>query len=73
LIRPKGLGDPETFPTGNGSYSYQQSITTSNLAVNEDQSFSDLTPGNHAIVVHGQTVDSEYKATRPVTCGTLSR
>ncbi len=73
LNEAEGLGELETFPTGNGSYAYEQSITTSNLAVNEDQSFGDLTLGNHAIVVHGQTVDGEYKATRPVACGTLSR
>jgi Cu/Zn superoxide dismutase len=73
LDTAEGLGDLETFPTGNGSYSYEQSIGTGNLAVNDDQSFEDLTLGNHAIVVHGQTVDGEYKATLPVACGTLSR
>ena len=73
LDEAEGLGELETFPTGNGSYSYEQSITTGDLAVNGDRSFNDLTLGNHAIVVHGKTVDGEYKATRPVACGTLSR
>lgn len=73
LDEAEGLGDPETFPTGNGSYSYNRSIMTGSLAVNDDKSFNDLTLGNHAIVVHGQTVDGEYVVTRPVACGTLSR
>jgi len=73
LDNAEGLGDPETFPTGNGSYSYSRSVMTSNLAVNDDKSFEDLTLSNHAIVIHGQTVDGEYVVTRPVACGTLSR
>ena len=73
LDTAEGLGDLETFPTGNGSYSYNMSIATGALGVNGDRSFSDLTLENHAIVVHGLTVDSSYKATLPVACGTLAR
>jgi Cu/Zn superoxide dismutase len=73
LDEAEGLGELETFPTGNGSYAYQQSIATGDIAVNDDRSFGALTLGNHAIVVHGQTVDGEYEATRPVACGTLSQ
>jgi len=75
LDNAEGLGDLETFPNGgsSGSYSYEQAVTTGNLAVNMDGSFEDPRLGNHAIVVHGQTVDGEYKATLPVACGTLSR
>lgn len=73
LDEAEGLGDLETFPTGDGSYSYNMSITTGNLAVNDDKSFDDLTLDSHAIVVHGKTVEGEYKATRPIACGTLSR
>ena len=73
LDETEGLGELETFPTGNGCYSYEQSTTTSNLAMNDDRSFDALALGNHAIVVHGKTVEGEYKATRPVACGTLSR
>jgi Cu/Zn superoxide dismutase len=73
LDTAEGLGDLETFPTGDGSYSYEMSIMTSSLDVNDDQSFEDLRLGDHAIVVHGLTVDSSYQATLPVACGTLSR
>ena len=73
LDEAEGLGDLDTFPTGNGSYSYDMSIATGDLAVNNDQSFDDLRLGEHAIVVHGRSVDGEYKATLPVACGTLSR
>jgi Cu/Zn superoxide dismutase len=73
LDEAEGLGDLDTFPTGNGSYSYDTSIMTGDLAVNGDRSFDDLRLGQHAIVVHGQTVDGEYQATLPVACGTLSR
>ena len=73
LDTAEGLGDLETFPTGNGSYSYDMSIATGNLGVNGDRSFSDRTLENHAIVVHGQTVDGTYEATLPVACGTLAR
>jgi hypothetical protein len=73
LDTAEGLGDLETFPTGNGSYSYSQSIMTGALDVNDDMSFDDLDLDNHAIVVHGMTVDSSYQATLPVACGTLSR
>ena len=73
LDNAEGLGDLDTFPTGNGSYSYSRSIMTGNLDVNGDRSFADLRLDDHAIVVHGQTVDGEYVATRPVACGTLSR
>jgi Cu/Zn superoxide dismutase len=73
LDTAEGLGDLETFPTGNGSYSYDMSIATGNLGVNGDRSFSDLTLENHAIVVHGQTVDGTYEATLPVACGTLAQ
>ena len=69
----EGLGDLETFPTGNGSYAYERSIMTGELDVNDDRSFDDLRLDDHAIVVHGRTVDGEYKATLPVACGTLSR
>lgn len=75
LDTAEGLGDLETFPTGgsDGDYSYRQSITMGNLDVNDDRSFDDLNLGDHAVVVHGRTVDSEYQATLPVACGTLSR
>lgn len=62
--------------TGLGNYSHARQgnyFLNSLLAVNKDQSFGDLTLRNHAIVVHGQTVDGEYKVKRPVACGTLSR
>jgi len=75
LDNAEGLGDLETFPTGgsDGDYSYEQSIATGTLDVNDDKSFDDLSLGNHAVVVHGRTVDGEYAATLPVACGTLSR
>jgi len=75
LDNAEGLGDLDTFPTGgsDGSYSYERTITTGTLDVNDDMSFEDLSLGNHAIVVHGRTVDDEYKATLPVACGTLSQ
>jgi hypothetical protein len=75
LDKAEGLGDLETFPTGSsdGSYTYDMSIATGDLAVNNDQSFEDLALGTHAIVVHGRMVDGEYKATLPIACGTLSR
>jgi len=73
LDEAEGLGDLDTFPTGDGSYSYERSIMTGDLAVNNDQSFDDLRLGDHAIVVHGRPVDGEYKATLPVACGTLSQ
>ncbi|MFB6099352.1 MAG: hypothetical protein ABEK84_09635, partial [Salinibacter sp.] len=73
LDTAEGLGDLDTFPTGNGSYVYERSITTGNLDVNNDKSFEDLRLGDHAIVVHGRMVDGEYKATLPVACGPLSQ
>jgi Cu/Zn superoxide dismutase len=75
LDNAEGLGDLDTFPTGgsDGRYAYDMSISTANLAVNNDQSFEDLSLANHAIVVHGRTVEGEYAPTLPVACGTLSR
>lgn len=74
LDAAEGLGDLETFPvaTANGAYTYDGSIDTGNLAVNEDRSFADLSLTNHAIVVHGRRVDGEYAATLPVACGPLN-
>lgn len=75
LDEAEGLGDLETFPTADasGTYDYRASISTDNLAVNEDRSFEALSLSTHAIVVHGMTVDGEYNATLPVACGTLTR
>lgn len=74
LETAEGLGDLDTFPTGDGSYDYEMSIGTADLAVNGDgRSFEDLSLGQHAIVVHGLTVDGEYQATLPVACGPLAR
>jgi Cu/Zn superoxide dismutase len=75
LDTAEGLGDLETFPVadGDGMYSYDMSIATADLAVNDDRSFDDLRLEDHAIVVHGRMVDGEYQATLPVACGTLSR
>lgn len=73
LNEAEGLGDLETFPTGNGSYNYRSSIATESLAVNGDRSFAALRLEDHAIVVHGRNVDGEYSATLPVACGTLTR
>jgi len=75
LDNAEGLGDLETFPTGgsDGAYSYEQTIATANLAVNDDMSFEDLRLGNHAIVVHGRTVEGEYAPKLPVACGALAR
>lgn len=75
LDTAEGLGEVETFPTADseGAYAYDRSIATADLAVNEDRSFGDLSLENHAIVVHGRTVDGEYSATLPVACGLLSR
>ncbi len=73
LDNAEGLGDLETFPMAgsDGAYTYDASISTMDLAVNDDRSFEDLTLENHAIVVHGAMVDGEYVATLPVACGTL--
>ena len=75
LDTAEGLGDLDTFPTANaeGSYMYNRSIATTDLAVNEDRGFDALNLSAHAIVVHGITVDGEYAATLPVACGTLSQ
>lgn len=73
LDEAEGLGELETFPTGNGSYTYERSIMTGGLDVNDDESFEDLRLGDHAIVVHGRSVDGEYKATLPVACAPLSQ
>jgi hypothetical protein len=69
-----GLGDGNTMPTadGSGAYMYEESIATGDLALNGGGSFSDLNLDQHAIVVHGLTVDGTYEATLPVACGTLS-
>jgi Cu/Zn superoxide dismutase len=75
LDAAEGLGDLDTFPVAdaNGAYTYDQSVATDELALNEDRSFEDLRLANHAVVVHGAVVDGEYAATLPVACGTLSR
>ena len=72
LFEAEGLGDLSTFPTGDGSYMYENAVLTENVALNGGGSFSDLTLEQHAIVVHGLTVDGNYEATLPVACGTLS-
>lgn len=68
-----GLGDL-TKPTSDsdGAYMYEEAVLQQNLALNGGGSFSDLTLENHAIVVHGKMVSGDYKAKRPVACGTLS-
>jgi len=74
LDTAEDLGEVETFPTANtdGAYTYDRSIATADLGVNEDRSFDDLSLENHAIVVHGAMVDGAYQATLPVACGALS-
>jgi Cu/Zn superoxide dismutase len=73
LDTAEGLGDIDTFPTGDGRYTYRTSIATADLALNGGGTFDDLRLGEHAIVVHGATVDGDYAATLPVACGTLTR
>jgi len=56
---------------GPGAYAYDRSISTGDLAVNDDRSFKDLSLSDHAVVVHGMGVEGEYAATLPVARGTL--
>ena len=74
LDEAEGLGDPATFPTadnGGGAVTYNERIATDDLAVNGGLGFDALSLADHAIVLHGLTVDGEYVLTLPVACGTM--
>lgn len=71
----EGLGDLTTFPTadnGGGAVTYKRNISTDGLAINGGLGFDALSLDDHAIVLHGLTVDGDYVASLPVACGTLS-
>lgn len=74
LDEAEGLGDAATFPTAEnrrGAIGYRQTVAVEDLALNSGGGFSDLTLGNHAVVLHGAFVDGAYSLTLPVACGTI--
>lgn len=74
LDEAEGLGDAATFPTPEnrrGVITYRQTVAVEDLALNSGGGFSDLTLGNHAVVLHGAFVDGAYSLTLPVACGTI--